>query len=101
MIAHGHGDKKYVQYSNELWPNDPNFTIGYLLRLFCILEVALITKSKLLLEKPPQNSFFFCLLQGKSCCVHILCMLEKIVSAKPLPKKLLLQVDNCMKNKKN
>jgi hypothetical protein len=35
MIAHGHGDEKYAQYSNELWPNDPNFTIGYLLQLFC------------------------------------------------------------------
>jgi hypothetical protein len=31
MIAHGHGDEKYAQYSNELWPNDPNFTIGSLL----------------------------------------------------------------------
>jgi hypothetical protein len=26
MIAHGHGDEIYVQYSNELWPIDPNFT---------------------------------------------------------------------------
>jgi len=32
MIAQGHGDEKYAQYSNELWPNDPNFTIGSLLR---------------------------------------------------------------------
>jgi hypothetical protein len=29
MIAHGHGDERYPQYSNELWPNDRNFTIGY------------------------------------------------------------------------
>jgi len=28
MIAHGHDDDRYAQYSNELWPNDPNFTIG-------------------------------------------------------------------------
>jgi hypothetical protein len=31
MIAHGHGDEIYVQYSNELWAIDPNFTIGSLL----------------------------------------------------------------------
>jgi len=31
MIAHGHGDERYPQYSNELWPNDCNFTVGYLL----------------------------------------------------------------------
>jgi hypothetical protein len=34
MITHGHGDEGYVQYSNELWSNDPNFTIGSLLRFF-------------------------------------------------------------------
>ncbi len=34
MIAHGHGDEIYAQYSNELWPNDANFTIGSLLQLF-------------------------------------------------------------------
>jgi len=34
MIMHGHENERYAQYSNELWPNDPNFTIGSLLR-FC------------------------------------------------------------------
>ncbi len=33
MITHGHGDERYAQYFNELWPNDPNFTIGSLLQL--------------------------------------------------------------------
>ncbi len=28
MIAHGHVDERCVQYSNELWLNDPIFTIG-------------------------------------------------------------------------
>jgi hypothetical protein len=27
MITHGHGDERYAQYSNKLWPNDPNFRI--------------------------------------------------------------------------
>ncbi len=31
MTIHEHGDDAFVQYSNELWPNDPNFTIGSLL----------------------------------------------------------------------
>ncbi len=58
-------------------------------------------KSKLFFEEPPQNSFFACLLQGKSCCICELCTLEKIVGAKPLPRNLLLQMDNCMKDNKN
>ncbi len=33
MIVHGHEDETYVQYSNELWPNNLNFTIGSLLCL--------------------------------------------------------------------
>jgi hypothetical protein len=39
MIVHGHGDEKYAQYFNELWPKDPNFTIGSLLWLLRTLEV--------------------------------------------------------------
>jgi hypothetical protein len=37
MIVHGHGDKDFAQYSNELWPNDPNFTLGH----FCVCFIAL------------------------------------------------------------
>jgi hypothetical protein len=28
MIAHAHGDERYAQYSNELWPNDPIVQLG-------------------------------------------------------------------------
>jgi hypothetical protein len=90
MIAHGHGNERYAQYSNGLWFNDPNFTIGSLLCLFCTLEISLILESKLLLEEPPQNSFFARLLQGKLCCVHKLCTLKQIVGAKLLSRNLLL-----------
>ncbi len=33
MIAHGHDDERYAQYSNELSFNDPNFIIGSLFLL--------------------------------------------------------------------
>ncbi len=64
MIAHGHGNERYAQYSIELWPNDPKFTIESLLRLFWTLEKTLIYEPKILFEHPPQNVFFACLLQG-------------------------------------
>jgi hypothetical protein len=38
MKAHGHVHDRHAYYPNGLWPNDPNFTIGSLLRLFQILE---------------------------------------------------------------
>jgi hypothetical protein len=65
------------------------------------LEVSSVAESKLLFEEPPQNSLFAHLLQGKSHCVCELCTLEKIVGAKPLLKKLLFQMDNCVKDNKN
>jgi hypothetical protein len=42
-ITHDHMDERYAQYSNELWPNDPNFIIRSLLRLLGTLEVALVS----------------------------------------------------------
>jgi hypothetical protein len=63
--------------------------------------VAPVSKSKLLFEEPPQNSLFAHILPGKSRCIHELCTLEKIVGVKPLPKNLLFQMDNYMKDKKN
>jgi hypothetical protein len=60
MIVHGHGDERYAQYSNKLWPNDPNFTIGSLLRLLQTLEKAPTYGSKMLFEHPPQK-----------CALHI------------------------------
>jgi len=56
MIAHGHGDERYAQYSNELWPNNPNSTVGYLLWCFRILEKVLVCESNILFEHPPQNT---------------------------------------------
>jgi hypothetical protein len=58
MIMHGHGDERIVQYFNELWPNNPNFTIGSLLQLLQTLEATLVLESKLLFEHSLQNSFF-------------------------------------------
>jgi hypothetical protein len=51
LIAYGHGDEAYTQYSNELWPNDPNFTIGSLLRLLKTLEKELVCESQKLFEE--------------------------------------------------
>jgi hypothetical protein len=42
MIAHGHEDEAYAQYSNEFWPNDLNFTIRFMLHLLRALEKELV-----------------------------------------------------------
>jgi hypothetical protein len=66
MVTHGHGFKKYVQYLNELWPNNLNFTIGFLSWLCYTLEIPPISEWKLLFEKPPQISIFACILWNEN-----------------------------------
>jgi hypothetical protein len=50
MIAHGHGDEMFAQNSNELWPNDLNFTIGYVLCLLQTLEKEFVCESQMLFD---------------------------------------------------
>jgi len=58
MIAYGHGDEAFAQYSNELWPNDPNFTIGFIMRLLRTLETKPICESQRLFDHELQHEFF-------------------------------------------
>jgi hypothetical protein len=102
MITHGHVNERYAQYFNELWLNDPNFSIGSLLWLFQTLEKVLVCESKILFEHPPQNTLFACLLQGKFHCTSDLKTPSEAMGCKLLITKFfLLQMDNCMKDNKN
>ena len=58
MITHGHGDEAFAQYSNELWPNDLNFTIGFILCLLRTLEKELVHESQRLFDHELQNELF-------------------------------------------
>jgi hypothetical protein len=98
MIAHGHGNEAYTQYSNELWPNDPNFTIGSLLHLLRTLEKELVCELWKLFEEEFRNDFFSLLMLRKSRCMKALKALEQFVGAKPLPLKFLFQMDNHVKD---
>jgi hypothetical protein len=55
----------------------------------------------MLFEHPPQNTLFACLLQGKSHYTTKLKTPSESVGPKSLPKKFLLQMDNCVKDNKN
>jgi hypothetical protein len=101
MIVHGHGDEAYTQYSNELWPNDLNFTTSSLLHLLKTLEKEPIRESRQLFKEEFQNVFFSLLMWRKSQCVQALKTWIIFFGAKPLPQKMLLQMDNCMKDNNN
>jgi hypothetical protein len=60
-----------------------------------------VKESWVLLEFESQSAFFQQFLQGSSHCLNALKLTDKIVDVKPLPRKLLLQMDNCVKNNKH
>jgi hypothetical protein len=101
MIAHGHGNEIYVQYVNELWPNDPNSTLGSLLRLFQTWKKLQFVNKKSCFNMFYKNIFYERFLQGKSCCTDELKTPSQTISPKPLSKTLLLQMNNCVKDNKN
>jgi hypothetical protein len=65
--------------------------------LFCSLEKEIIKERWVLFEFERQNAFFQQILQGSSRCLNALKPMDKIVDVKPLPRELLLQMDNCVK----
>jgi hypothetical protein len=75
--------------------------IGFFVFLFCRLEKEPIKESHVLFEFEPQNTFFQQILQGSSHCLNPLKLVDKILSVKPLPRTILLQMDNCVKDNKN
>jgi len=95
MIAHGHEDEIFSQYSNEFWPNYPNFKVG-LLWFLGALKKEPINESRILFEHELQNAFFH---QLKQRSFHYI--LKKFISVKPLPRKMFLQMDNYVKDNKN
>jgi hypothetical protein len=62
MIAHGHGNERYAQYDYELWPDDPNSTLGFLLRLFRTSKNLQFVNQKSCLSTFYKNTF----------CAHLL-----------------------------
>jgi hypothetical protein len=95
------GDKTFDQYSNELWPNNLNVMIRSLMRLFHNLEKEPVNESWVLFEFEPQNAFFQQILQGSFHCSNALKLMDKIIGVKPLPRKLLFQMNNCVKDNNN
>jgi hypothetical protein len=82
---------------------DLNFTIRSLLQLLWALEKELINEFSILFEHEPHwNAFFQKLMHGGSHCLATLKVLEKYcITIKPLLRKLILQMYNCVKDRKN
>ena len=102
MLTHGHGDKRYAHYSLDVFPCDSNFTIGSFAKLLRDLEGVPATSSRELFHGSGSTPLYRALLRGSEMCVTSLPPpLEQPRTARPLPPRLYVQLDNSWKDNKN
>ena len=102
MIAHGHGDVRYVHYGLDLFPHDSNYTIGSMAKLLHDLELPPKSSSRELFVGSRSTNLFKAILKGAEMCEASLPPLpEVLVSATPLPPILNVQMDSAIGDNKN
>ena len=103
MIAHGHGDVRYAHYGLDIYPMNPNHTIGSIAKLLRDLEgVPRSASRSLFTEEGEQSTLTKALLKGAEICREsLLPTVEGPEGAKQLPPILTLQLDNACADNKN
>ena len=103
MIAHGHGDVRYVHYGLDIFPTDSNHTMGSIAKLLRDLKLPLKHSLQELFLGSGSASLFIALLAGIGMCTSSLPPLQAIenVPTKPLLPVMNLQVDNATGDNKN
>ena len=103
MIAHGHGDVRYAHYELDIYPMNPNHTIGSIAKLFRDLEGVRRNASRcLFIEEGEQSTLTKALLKGAEICREsLLPTVEEPEGAKQLPPIMTLQLDNACADNKN
>ena len=102
MIAHGHGDVRYAHYRLDIYPMNPNHTIGLIAKLLRDLEEVRRNASRCLFtEEGEQSTLTKALLKGVDICREsLLPTVEEPEGAKQLPPILTLQLDNAYADNK-
>ena len=103
MIAHGHGDVRYSHYGLDIYPMNPNHTIGSIAKLLQDLEGVRRNVSRYLFtEEGEKSTLTKALLKGAEICREsLLPTVEEPEDAKQLPPILTLQLDNACADNKN
>ena len=102
MIAHGHGDVRYVHYGLDMFAHDSNYTISSMAKLLCDLELPPKSSSRELFVGSGSMNLLKAILKGAEMCEASLPPLpEVLVPATPLPPILNVQMDNATGDNKN
>jgi hypothetical protein len=89
MIAHGHGDVRYVHYGLDIYPSDSNHTVGSIAKLLRDLESPLVYSTRQLFAEGGSSPLFQALLTGANMCEASLppAVADPVMAA-PLPPVL-------------
>ena len=102
MLAHGHGDVRYVHYGLDLYPHDANYTVGSIAKLLQDLELPPKSSSRHLYANSRSSPLYEALLRGAEVCESSLPpSLAHPLPATPLPPILNVQMDNATGDNKN
>ena len=102
MLAHGHGDVRYVHYGLDLYPHDANYTVGSIAKLLRDLELPPKSSSRHLFANSQSSPLYEALLRGAEVCESSLPPpLAHPLPATPLPPILNVQMNNAMGDNKN
>jgi hypothetical protein len=102
MIAHGHGDVRYVYYKLDIYPSNLNHTIGSLEKLLKDLESPPLYSIRQLFVGGGFSPLYLALLTRADMCDGSLSLpLATLVLAATLPLVLNIQLDNACSDNKN
>ena len=102
MIAHGHGDMRYVHYGLDIFPHDSNYTIGSMVKLLRDLEGPPKSSFRELFVGSGSTALFRGILKGAEMCKASLApQPAALVPATALPPILNVQMDNATGDNKN
>ena len=102
MLAHGHGDVRYMHYKLDLYPHDANYTVELFAKL--LQNLALLPKSstQVLFQNAQSTLLYEALLHGVEACESSLTPpFKQQLSGIPLTSILNVQINNVMGDNKN
>jgi hypothetical protein len=102
MIAHGHGDVRYVHYGLDIYPSDSNHTIGSIAKLLRDLKSPPVYSTRQLFAGGGSSPLFQALFTGVDMCEGSLppTATDPVMVAL-LPPVLNVQLDNTCSDNKN
>jgi uncharacterized C2H2 Zn-finger protein len=96
MIAHGHGDIRYVHYALDLYPANSNHIVGSIAKVLQDLEDVPKFISREIFPNTHATPLFDALLESGEVCNSLLLPPKRIYCAKNTPSCLASPIGQCM-----